>query len=200
MFEPSTMNSSDHAESSVDSNGHPEGRTPCDEVPEFGNPIGGLAQEVGKSSPFELKEQEVFLNLVRTADRLAADFHKLFKDHGLSQPKYNALRILRGNKTDCGHGIPCQRIADQLVSREPDITRLLDRLAKDGLISRERCVNDRRVVLVCLTAKGLELVNRLDEPIRAMHRAQLEHLGADNLRTLNDLLYRARHPEAAQTG
>ena len=148
---------------------------------------------MGKAKAFELLEQEVYLNLLRTAEHFASEFQKLFKAHGLSHPKYNTLRILRGNRTDEGVGIPCQRIADQLVTREPDITRLLDRLEKDGLISRDRCTNDRRVVLVSLTGQGRRLVDRLDGPVMSIHRSQLAHLGEMQLRTLNELLFRARY-------
>ena len=102
--------------------------------------------------------------------------------------QYNVLRILRGAPEGC----TCGEIAKRMITREPDITRLLDRLEKRGLISRCRQTDDRRVVLTRITPEGLELLAGLDEPVQTAHRSQLGHLGRERLRTLVDLLRACR--------
>jgi DNA-binding MarR family transcriptional regulator len=148
-----------------------------------------LAEEIGKRRPFDALEQEVFLNLVRTHESLETGFCQLFRKHGLTQAQYNVLRIVRGHEPD---GIPSQRIAAEMVTREPDITRLLDRLERAGLARRERSTKDRRVVSVNITAAGRDLLARLDQPVLELHRTQLGHLGRDKLAALNQLLFEAR--------
>lgn len=150
--------------------------------------MAALQQEIKKKKPFELAEQEAFLNLVRTAAHLAGEFDALFKSHGLSHPQYNVLRILRGEGTK----LPSLAVADRLVTRVPDITRLVDRLQEAGLVARERCEKDRRVVYVGITPQGLALLSRLDQPVRDLHRAQLGHLTRAELKSLSALLTRAR--------
>ena len=117
---------------------------PADRLPK------DLAQELGKSQPFASPEQEAFLNLARTYESLAGDFDRLFKEHGLSSPQYNALRILRGE----GQPMQVYQIAERMVTPQTDITRLVDRLEVAGFALRERCGDDRRVVWVTLTAAG----------------------------------------------
>ena len=98
------------------------------------------------------------------------------------------LRILRGSP----EGLPCGEIASRMITRDPDITRLLDRLEKRGLISRCRETKDRRMVMARITPEGLKLLARLDEPVQAAHRKQLGHLGRERLRALTELLYVSR--------
>jgi len=152
-----------------------------------------LQHEIKKKKPFDLPEQEAFLNLIRTATALQADAERLFKEKGLSAATYNVLRILRGHGTK----LPSLAIADQLITRVPDITRLVDRLEKSGLILRERCKEDRRIVHVSITPKGLALLAQLDEPVRTMHRRQLAHMSKKDLAELSRLLEQARAPLAA---
>lgn len=149
-----------------------------------------LADEVGKVRPFDAPAQEVFLNLVRTQEALANEFEQFFKSHGLSSAQYNALRILRGHAPQL---MPCSMIAREMVTREPDITRLIDRLERAGFAKRQRCVEDRRVVKVCITEKALDLLHRLDSQVLALHSQQLAHMSEEELATLNALLFRARH-------
>jgi DNA-binding MarR family transcriptional regulator len=148
-----------------------------------------LAEEIGKSSPFLCPEQETYLNLVRTCQQLSGDFARLFKEHGLSDPQYNALRILRGE----GKPMQVYQIAERMVTPQTDITRLVDRLEKAGYVRRERCGEDRRVVWVTLTAKGRSLLKRLDRPVRELHKAQLGHLSGSELKGLSQFLFRSRH-------
>lgn len=152
-------------------------------------PPKDLAAEIGKKKPFDLPEQEAFLNLARTFDHLSAAFDRLLKPHDLSPPQYNVLRIVRG------HGrVPTRKIADQMISRQPDVTRLIDRLESTGLVERERCNEDRRVVWVRLTPKGQQTLRELDKPVLELHKATLGHLGARKLALLSELLFEARHP------
>ena len=106
----------------------------------------------------------------------------------VSPTQYNVLRILRGSP----QGLPCREIGQRMITRDPDITRLLDRLEKRALISRCRETKDRRTVLTRITPKGLRLLGELDAPVAEMHRTQLGHLGPERLRLLMELLEMAR--------
>lgn len=148
-----------------------------------------LQKELGKRRPFELPEQEAALNLERTRDCFSREFAELFKRHGLSSPQYNVLRILRGHG---GEGTPCQRIGSEMVTYDPDVTRLVDRLAAAGMVKRRRAGSDRRVVYVQITKMGLDALQALDEPVLELHRRQLGHLTRSELGELNRLLVKAR--------
>jgi len=112
----------------------------------------------------------------------------VLKAEDLSLTQYNILRILRGSP----QGLPSGEIASRMITRDPDVTRLLDRMEKRGLISRSRESRDRRLVLARITPEGLKLVNRLDEPVQKIHRKQLGHMGKDRLQALAHLLAAAR--------
>jgi DNA-binding MarR family transcriptional regulator len=133
-------------------------------------------------------EEALFLDLLRTTDMLTRGLVPLLKAEAISANQYNVLRILRGSP----EGLPCGEIASRMITRDPDITRLLDRLEKRGLISRCRETMDRRMVMARITPEGLKLVARLDEPIQEGHRRQLGHLGRERMRALTDLLQAAR--------
>jgi len=148
-----------------------------------------LQIELGKKRPFDLPEQEASLNLARTHDHVHAEFARLFGEHGVSPPQYNVLRILRGHG---GEGVPCQVIAGEMVTRMPDITRLVDRLEKSKLVERRRIAEDRRVVLVRITKTGKDLLGCLDQPVLELHKRLLGHLSNKELRELNRLLVKAR--------
>jgi len=124
------------------------------------------------------------LDLLRTTDMLSRGLVGVLKSEDVSPTQYNVLRILRG----APDGLPCGEIASRMITRDPDVTRLLDRLEKRGLISRGRETRDRRMVLARITAEGLKLLARLDEPVQAAHRKQLGHLGRERLRVLTELL------------
>lgn len=156
-------------------------------------PSSPLQHELGKRRPFEVPEQEAYLNLVRTHGHLAAAFDRLFEAHGLSASGFNILRILRGaREAGLEHGRACHDIGGQMVARVPDVTRLVDRLEKAGLVARHRCTKDRRVVYVAITEAGLALLTELDGPTVELHRAQLGHMSPEELRELSRLLARAR--------
>src|SRR5229473_1717746 len=133
-------------------------------------------------------EEAAFLELLRTTDMLSRGVVQVLKAEDLSATQYNVLRILRG----APDGLTCGEIANRMITRDPDITRLLDRLEKRQLISRCRETKDRRMVVARITPQGLKLLARLDEPIQEMHRKQLGHLGPARLNKLQDLLVAAR--------
>jgi DNA-binding MarR family transcriptional regulator len=133
-------------------------------------------------------EEALFLDLLRTTDKLSRGLVTVLKTEELSANQYNVLRILRGSLD----GLPCGEIARRMITRDPDITRLLDRLEKRGLISRCRETKDRRMVMARITPEGLKLLGRLDAPVEEGHRKQLGHLGRERLRALTGLLRAAR--------
>jgi DNA-binding MarR family transcriptional regulator len=135
------------------------------------------------------REEAVLLELVRTADMLSRRPADMLKAAELSPTQYNVLRILRG----AGEPLTCGEIGKRMITRDPDITRLLDKLKKRGLISRNRETRDRRTVLVRITPAGLAILARLDEPIQDLHRGQLGHLGEKRLRQLSELLSACRN-------
>jgi len=140
----------------------------------------------GKPAP--CPEEEVNLELLRTTDLLERRFVPVLAAADLTATQYNVLRILRGAPA----GLACGELGGRMITRDPDITRLLDRLEKRGLISRVRGAQDRRQVLTRITPAGLTLLASLDEPVRQAHRALLGHLGAARLKQLSQLLRAAR--------
>jgi DNA-binding MarR family transcriptional regulator len=133
-------------------------------------------------------EEDVFVSLLRTADALMRGSEGVLKEADVLPAQYNVLRILRGSP----NGLPCSEIAKRMISRDPDMTRLLDRMEKRGFISRERSTSDRRVVVTKITQPGLATLAYLDEPVREAHRKSLGHLGATRMKQLTDLLAVAR--------
>jgi DNA-binding MarR family transcriptional regulator len=136
-------------------------------------------------------DARVFVSLMRTADALSRGTEALLKPYNLSGTQYNVLRILRGAGEQ---GLACREVGCKLISRDPDITRLLDRMESRGLIARAREKEDRRVVKTRITAEGMSLLHDLDEPVRELHRRQMQHLTAKQLKQLSILLDRAREP------
>jgi DNA-binding MarR family transcriptional regulator len=133
-------------------------------------------------------EEAVFLDLLRTTDMLSRGLVQVLKVEDLSSTQYNVLRILRGAR----EGLACGEIASRMITRDPDVTRLLDRLEKRGLISRCRETEDRRTVRARIAPEGLKVLARLDEPVQAAHRQQLGHLGREPLQALTELLRLSR--------
>ena len=140
---------------------------------------------------FDSPEQEAYLHLWRTYDRLKAIEERLFQQYDLSPQQYNALRLLRAAQPET---IPTLALGARLISRAPDMTRLLDRLEERKLVKRERRPENRRVVEVGITAGGVELLEQLDELVRKCNHEQLGHLSAKALAQLVALLEEARGP------
>ena len=151
-----------------------------------------LAEEIKQNKPFTSLQQEVYLSLLRTADELESRVAAVLKPFGISGTQYNVLRILRGAGPE-GHR--CSAIADRMITREPDITRLLDRMTKAGWISQARDTRDRRVVITRISAQGLKLLKELDKPIAELDRTLMLNLGEKKLKTLLSLLDEARNGE-----
>lgn len=146
-------------------------------------------QKLKQAKPFGSREEAVYLGLQLAAEGLRYRFNDLFKTRDLTGAQYNVLRILRGAG---GDGLTCREIGERMITRDSDITRMLDRLEAHGLIKRERQTADRRVVLTVITKRGLEVLSELDEPVSDLHREQLGHLTEKELRTLVGLLSKVR--------
>jgi len=134
-------------------------------------------------------ENRIFIGLLQAADALGQQAEQLLKATGLSGAQYNVLRILRGAEPA---GLPCRGIGDRMISHDPDMTRLLDRMEERGLITRVRQTDDRRVVKTRITAQGLRLLKTLDRPIYDLHKRQFRHLPAARLKILSELLEELR--------
>lgn len=154
-----------------------------------------LKSDIKKKHAFDSPEQEAYLNLARTFAVLTGPFVALFKQHGLSPASYNVLRILRGVRDypELGHdALPCAEIIERMVTRVPDLTRLIDRLAEKGLVERRRGEEDRRVVRIRISTRGMNLLKKLDEPVAELHRQVLGGLSGTEVTQLNALLEKAR--------
>lgn len=152
---------------------------------------GRLQREIKQKAPLSL-EQELYLNLVRTSEELSGRLATVLKQHDLSHSQYNVLRILRGAGNQ---GLACGEIGERMVTRDPDVTRLLDRLEKRRLITRARGDRDRRVVTVQITDAGLKLLKQLDLPVEQTVRGMASALGRDRQRQLVELLEELREKQ-----
>jgi DNA-binding MarR family transcriptional regulator len=143
-----------------------------------------------KSSSASIPVQDrIFVALLQTADALSQEAEQFLKATGLTGTQYNVLRILRGAEPQ---GLPCRGISDRMISHDPDMTRLLDRMEKRGLITRERQTDDRRVVKTRITPQALSLLKTLDQPVHELHKRQFRHMPAARLKILGRLLEEIR--------
>ncbi len=159
--------------------------------------MGTLQHDLKQRRPFASPEEEAYLNLVRTTDFLGREVAAVLKPHQLSEAQYNVLRILRG-AGEAGHA--CSEIASRLVTRDPDVTRLLDKLEARELLARGREHPDRRVVTARITAQGLALLAALDQPMLDAAARMLAHMPHEQLRALTALLELARQGQPACAG
>lgn len=148
-----------------------------------------LREEIKQTKPFGSLEDEAFLNVLRTAEAFLRRETELLKPYEVTLPQYNVLRILRGAEPA---GLICREISERMIARDPDVTKLLDRLEDRGLVKRERQEKDRRVIVTRVTTAGLKLVNELDRPSLKLTEELLKHLGERKLKTLIQLLEEAR--------
>ena len=130
-------------------------------------------------------EAQVFVAVLKAADGLSGQAEQLMKANGLTGAQYNVLRILRGAGPE---GLPCNGISERMISRDPDMTRMLDRMEARALISRERQKEDRRVVKAFISDEGLKLLKKLDVPVRDLHKQQFGHMSATRQKTLLELI------------
>lgn len=149
----------------------------------------GIQAEIKQSKPFNSLEEEAFIALLRTSEHLSGRLEEMLKPYGLSPTQYNALRILRGAGQN---GLSCSEIGGRMINRDPDITRLVDRLEKRGLVQRSRGREDRRVVLARATPMALDLLKKLDRPLDRFHQAVLGHIERTRLQSLLRILEEAR--------
>jgi DNA-binding MarR family transcriptional regulator len=155
----------------------------------------GLQAELKQTIPFTSREQEAYLSLLRTADALESQVETWLKEFGLTGTQYNALRILRGAGPE---GLPCREIGERMITHDPDITRLLDRLEERGFVERARAKNDRRVIYGKITGAGLKLLREMDAPLEKHGREMLRHVGQEKLKQLIELLELVRGGKAFQ--
>ena len=145
----------------------------------------GVASNKRSNREVTSYEAHAFVAILRAAERLSQDAERLVREHNLTGTQYNVLRILRGAEPQ---GLACKAIGDRMISHDPDMTRLLDRMEKRGLITRERQTDDRRVVKTRITAQGLELLKKLDAPVLELHRRQFLNINAATLKNLASTL------------
>lgn len=150
-----------------------------------------LRHEIRQRRPFQSLQQEAYLNLARTHAGLEEALERVLAGHAVTQQQYNVLRILRGAPPE---GLARNEIRDRLLTRMPDVTRLLDRMEAAGLVTRERSAEDRRQTATRLTRKGRRVVDALDAPVAEEHRRRLAHLSEKQLHELVGLLTLARTP------
>src|SRR5262249_208257 len=136
-------------------------------------------------------EEQVSILILRAADYVGQQTEEILKPHGLTGTQYNVLRMLRGAGSE---GLPCKSVGCRMISHDPDMTRLLDRMEKRGLIARERQKDDRRVVKAWITPAGLEILKKLDNPVREYHKMKFAHLSATKLKQLAELLGECQKP------
>jgi MarR family transcriptional regulator, organic hydroperoxide resistance regulator len=145
----------------------------------------GLQAELKQKIPFTSREAEAYLSLLRTSDALQTQVEAQLKEFGLTGTQYNALRILRGAGPE---GLPCREIGERMITRDPDVTRLLDRLEDRGFVQRTRAKHDRRVIYGKITAAGLRHLRDMDGPLEKFGREMLRHVGQEKLKQLIELL------------
>jgi DNA-binding MarR family transcriptional regulator len=150
---------------------------------------GKILKELQQTKPFRHIEEEIFLNLQRAADAAMQELADVLRASGISPTQYNVLRILRGAGDA---GVTCKDIAARMITRDPDITRLLDRLERRHLLTRSRAIEDRRFVAIRITDTGLALLADLDSPIEQKQIALMRHMTKDQLNLILELLERIR--------
>ena len=151
--------------------------------------MGKLADEIKQTKPFQTPEDEAFISILRTAEAFLWREAEFLKPFEVTQAQYNVLRILRGAEPE---GLICREISERMITRDPDVTKLLDRLEARGLVRRERQEKDRRVITARITQEGLGVVKEIDGPVLKLTAELLGHLGERKLRTLIRLLEEAR--------
>jgi DNA-binding MarR family transcriptional regulator len=154
--------------------------------------IGTMSTRSDSTNPASRLEAQLFVAILKAADSLSQEAEQLIKGAGLTGTQYNVLRILRGAEPD---GLHCRGISERMISRDPDMTRLLDRMENHKLITRERQKEDRRVIKARITPEGLKLLKKLDRPVHELHKKQFGHMAPARLKELAELLVEAQKRE-----
>jgi DNA-binding MarR family transcriptional regulator len=154
-----------------------------------------MSSHAEQSGPTTYLEDRLFVAILKTADSLSQEAEQLVKSAGLTGAQYNVLRILRGAEPD---GLLCRGIAERMISRDPDITRLLDRMEGHKLITRERQTEDRRVIVTRITPEGLKLLKKLDRPVHELHKRQFRHMSGARLKQLTELIMEVEQRESKE--
>jgi len=154
-----------------------------------------LKSEIAQGPPFASVEEEALLNIARTADVVQREFQRRARHWGVTSTQYNVLRILRGAQP---HGLPCAAIGDRMITAEPDITRLLNRLKGLKLIRQRRDTHDRRIVITHISEAGLDLLRQMDPVVQRAPHEILGHLSPSELAEFIRLLELARTPPLNQ--
>jgi DNA-binding MarR family transcriptional regulator len=148
-----------------------------------------ILQDIKQSKPFPTKSQEAYVALLRTADDAKRFVSLVLEPEDVTLQQYNVLRILRGAGRG---GLPTLAVAERMIERTPGVTRLIDRMERKKWVVRERCTEDRRRVWCRITQDGLDLLDRLNEPMVAVDEALAGALGPEELVTLLGYLDRVR--------
>jgi DNA-binding MarR family transcriptional regulator len=151
-----------------------------------------MVSRIDEACPTTHLEDRLFVAILKAADSLSQEAEQLVKTAGLTGAQYNVLRILRGAEPD---GLLCRGIGERMISRDPDITRLLDRMENHSLITRERQKEDRRVIKTRITAEGLKLLKKLDRPVHELHKGQFRHMSQAQVRQLTEWLIEVERRE-----
>lgn len=149
-----------------------------------------LRDDLRQNKPFTSLHHEAMLNVLRTSATMTDALDELLKAHGITATQYNVLRILRGAEPA---GLCRNELRDRMLTRMPDVTRLLDRMEESGLVARSRDNEDRRLVSTTITKAGRQLVDALDAPVNQLHKRSLGHLTEEQLAGLIELLTLARN-------
>lgn len=152
-----------------------------------------ILEEIKQTVPFASLQQEAALNILRTADALKRRLELLLKRRGITSAQYNVLRILRGAGE---RGLHCSGIAERMITAEPDITRLLVRMERLGLLVRQRNGSDRRMVTAIASERGLRLLDELVTPLRELQDRQFALLSEKEIEALIGGLEKVRESMA----
>ncbi len=150
--------------------------------------MSAVGEEIHQTRPFATIEEELLVSLLRTTDVLHQRFEQIIRPFNISMTQYNVLRILRGAEPT---GRTCGEIGERMIAREPDVTRLLDRMDKAGLLKRTRNSDDRRVVVTRITACGLKLLDELEPKLRELD-GLLRPMGERKIESMLKLLDEVR--------
>lgn len=151
-----------------------------------------FGNEIGRKSAFESIEEQLYLSLMYSYKLIVGELDSFFKDHNTTGPQYEVLKILIQDEKK---GIPIRKIAERMVSSNPDVTRIVDKLEKADLVERTRSSSDRRIINVKLTTEGIHQFNNIEKPLQILHKSQFKYLTKTDMKELLKLLFRARYPK-----